>query len=69
MTRKKQPYKRISLYSPLADYKNISDGAKELNMSISGYCMVLIKLGLQVVKVSQDPSMFEYFKKLEQDNK
>lgn len=67
MPRKKQEYKRISVYSPLPDYENIEEGAKELNMPISGYCLVLIKLGLQVVKVSRDPTMFEYFRKLEQE--
>lgn len=62
-----QPYKRISIYCPLPDYEEVKKGSEDLNMAFSSYAMVLIKLGLQVVKVSRDPSMFEYFQKLEQE--
>jgi hypothetical protein len=67
MRKKGIPYKRVSIYVPLPEHNDIIEGAKNMNMAISSYCNVLIKLGLQVVKVSRDPSMVDYFRKLEQE--
>jgi len=65
MAKMKQPRARIHIYSPVNEYEDIKKYAKELDLSISSFCVMLLKLGLQVVKVSRDPSMIEYFKNME----
>jgi len=65
MKKKGEKRARIGIYSPVSEYEEIKKYAKELDLTISSFSVMLLKLGLQVVKVSRDPSMFEYFKKME----
>ena len=65
MKKKGEQRARIGIYSPVNEYEEIKKIAKDMNLSISSFCVMLLKLGLQVVKVSRDTSMIEYFKDME----